>query len=68
MPEPMIKGRFTVYETPDGGYHIAYVADGQEETRHMEIPAMIIRLAKAGADGKVNPLQMMREMMAHAPR
>lgn len=64
--EPRIRGRFNLYDTPDGSIHIAYVADGEEETKHFEIPAMLIKLAKAGAEGKMNPLQMVKAMMNHA--
>jgi hypothetical protein len=63
MTEPMMKGRFTLYETPDGGYHIAYLADDTEETRHIEVPGPLVSLAKAGAEGKLNPLAMARMFM-----
>lgn len=66
IPEPILKGRFNLYETPDGGYHIAYIADGDgDETRHMEIPAMVVRMARASAEGKLNPMQALKEMMAN---
>lgn len=64
-PEPAMKGRFTLYDTPEGGYHIAYQADGDAETRHLEIPGMVIRMARASAEGKLNPLQAMRQLMSH---
>lgn len=62
-PEPLIKGRFSLFETPEGGYHIAYIPDGMPETMHLEIPGMIVRMAKAGAEGKLSPLRMMQGMM-----
>jgi hypothetical protein len=61
-----MNGRFTLYETPDGGYHIAYVADGQDDTRHLEIPAFLVRMAKAGAEGRLNPAAAFKEMMRNA--
>ena len=63
-PEPALKGRFTLYDTPEGGYHIAYQADGEDETRHLEIPGMVIRMARASAEGKLNPFQAMRQLMS----
>jgi hypothetical protein len=63
-PEPILKGRFNLYETPSGGFHIAYVADDETETRHLEIPAMVVRMAKASAEGKLNPMQALKEMMS----
>lgn len=51
-PEPLSKGRYSIYETPDGGYHLAYRPDGADEDGHMQIPAAIVRMAKAGAGGQ----------------
>jgi hypothetical protein len=66
-PEPILKGRFNLYETPDGGWHIAYIPDDTDETKHLEIPAMVIRMARASAEGKLNPMQALKEMMTNAP-
>lgn len=66
MPEPILKGRFNLYETPDGGFHIAYMADGETETRHLEIPAMVVRMARLSAEGKLNPVKAIKEMMSGA--
>jgi hypothetical protein len=63
MPEPRLKGRFNVYETPDGGLHIAYqpdpVDDQEQEIQHIEIPAKVIKLAQMINGGKMNPLAAM---------
>lgn len=64
MADPIMKGRFTLYETPDGGYHIAYLPDGDnQEPRQMEVPGAIVNLAKMGAEGKLSPLAMARAFM-----
>lgn len=63
MTEPVLKGRFTLYETPDGGYHVAYLPDDSTETRHLEIPGALVNLAKMGAEGKLSPLAMARAFM-----
>lgn len=64
MPEPLMKGRFTLYETPDGGYHIAYIVDDEDQAaRHIEIPAMVVKMARATAAGKMNPVTAMRALM-----
>lgn len=65
-PEPILKGRFNLYETPDGGFHIAYIADGETDTRHLEIPAMVIRMARASAEGKLNPVKALKDLMSDA--
>lgn len=67
MPDPILKGRFNLYETPDGGYHIAYLPDGDDETKHFEIPAMVIRMARMAADGKMNPARMLKDLLSNAP-
>lgn len=57
-PVPAVSGRFTVYPTPDGGYHVAYLADGEDPaaTRHLEVPPMLVAIArKALADGTALP-------------
>lgn len=66
-PEPILKGRFNLWQTPEGGFHIAYIGDGEDETRHLEIPAMIVRMARLSAEGKLNPAKALREMMTSAP-
>lgn len=58
-----MKGRFTLYETPDGGFHVAYLPDDTEETRHLAIPGGIVKLARMGAEGKLSPVAMARAFM-----
>lgn len=45
-PIPSMKGRFNLYNTPDGGYHIAYQEDGKEEIQHIDIPGFVINAAQ----------------------
>ncbi len=45
-PVPVMRGRFAVYDTPDGGYHLTYQLEGEEEPQHMEFPGMFVNLAK----------------------
>lgn len=49
---PLIKGRFSIFEAPDGGYHLTYLPDGTEEEQHVTIPGMYVRLARAQMGGK----------------
>jgi hypothetical protein len=66
LPEPLLKGRFNLYETPDGGFHLAYVPDGDgEEARHLEIPAFAVKMAKASAEGRLSPLSWLWGMRHH---
>ena len=62
-PVARMTGKFTLYDTPDGGIHIAYLPDGTEETQHLELPGKAIRLAQALESGKMNPAAMMRAFM-----
>lgn len=63
-PEPRIKGRFNLYDTPDGGLHIAYQQDGSEETEHLELPGKLLKLAEMMGKGKLNPVEMFKAFSA----
>lgn len=66
QPEPIMTGRFNLFETQGGGFHIAYLPDGEnQETQHIDIPAAIINAAKMAAQGKLNPFKMMRGMLGN---
>ena len=67
VPEPAIKGRFNLWEMPDGGFHIAYIPDGDTDAKHLEIPGIVIRMARMSAEGKLNPMKALKEMMASEP-
>lgn len=56
-PVPKQKGRYNLFDTPDGGLHIAYTEDGNEEVQHIEVPGNIIRMAKMLDEGKMSPMK-----------
>jgi hypothetical protein len=66
VPVPVIKGRFNVYETPDKGFHIAYIRDGEDEIQHIELPGVMINAARMMSEGKLNPLQLFRMISGKA--
>lgn len=37
-PVPMVEGKFAIYTTPGGGYHLVYRPTTAEEDHHFEIP------------------------------
>jgi hypothetical protein len=41
-----MKGRFNLFDTPDGGIHISYILDDTEETLHIDIPAQAVQVAR----------------------
>lgn len=43
-PTPLAKGKFALYQTPKGGMHLSLHVDGENEPRHIEIPAMMLKL------------------------
>lgn len=61
-PTPFMKGTFSVYNTPDGGYHIAYKLEGEDETQHAEIPGAALKMA-ATLSGTKNPFALIGKMM-----
>jgi putative sterol carrier protein len=66
-PEPFMKGRFNLFNTPDGGIHISYQEDPketdedgtpiEEPTQHVDIPGMAVNTLKAMGEGKMNPMK-----------
>lgn len=64
--EPTLNGRFSLYQTPEGGIHIAWMADDDPETHHLEVPGFLASLARRAAEGKLTPAQMLKEVMSNA--
>jgi hypothetical protein len=65
-PEPRFQGRFSVYDTPNGGIHIAWLPDDieAEETQHIELPGPIVQVIKAVGEGKMkNPMDIVKAVM-----
>jgi hypothetical protein len=58
--EPIARGRFSLYVTPDGGYHIAALIDGEDNERHAEIPGAALKMA--GMLGGKNPMTLLNRM------
>ena len=54
MPEPVMQGMFSVYETAGGGYRITYREDGSAEQTHVDIPGMLVRMARALGAGRIS--------------
>lgn len=50
-PTPFMRGKFAIFETPDGGLHIAYRLDGTDEDRHVALPAAMVKMANMAANG-----------------
>jgi hypothetical protein len=64
MSDALISGRFSVYETQNGGAHIALQLDGEEDTRHMEFPRAILKMAAMSCGGR-DPLAMIKDFKAN---
>ena len=54
MPDPVANGRFSLYKQPDGGYHIEYKFDFEDDTRGIDIPYPLVRLAAKASGGQVD--------------
>jgi hypothetical protein len=72
-PEPRMKGRFNLYDTPDGGLHISYQEDPkvidedwdqyeEQPIQHIDVPAQVLVMAKMLENGSMNPLQALGKM------
>jgi hypothetical protein len=45
QPTPFMHGTFAIFETPDGGYVIAWREDGNEQSNQIPIPGMMVKQA-----------------------
>lgn len=66
---PTMMGRFNLFNTPDGGFHVAYQEDPTEEnpepeTQHIDIPGAIVRASKMLSEGKMTPMKAMDMFMS----
>lgn len=59
-PEAVLKGRFAIFETPDGGYHLAYRAEGTETDQHVQVPGFYVKMAMKQAGGKGGLAKMLK--------
>jgi hypothetical protein len=68
IAEPIMKGRFNLFRTPDGGFHVAYQKDeeyrqeDEDDILHIEIPGMVIQAAEMASQG-ANPLTLLKKVM-----
>lgn len=60
-PQILHEGRYRLYEKPDGGIHLVYLPDGQEDEQHMEIPGAMLRLARMASEGNMSFPQFVKE-------
>lgn len=49
-----MRGVFSLYETPGGGYHITYRQDGSGEETQVEIPGVVVRMARAVGGNRIS--------------
>ena len=58
-PTPLMRGRFSLYETVQGGYHLTWRAEGEDVDQHAEVPPMVVKLARKGG---MNPMDALRAL------
>jgi hypothetical protein len=65
-PRLMSQGSYAIYETPAGGWHVAYLPSGTEKTQHFEIPALAVQLFRQmqAGEGLPSPMEMVKRMMS----
>ena len=59
-PVELISGKFTLYQTPKGGMHLTMLVEGEVEARHIEIPAMMVKMMQKrfGAGEAFTPIEI----------
>jgi hypothetical protein len=60
-PQIMHEGRYRLYQNPDGGMHLVYLPDGQDEEQHMNFPGSMLRLARMASEGNMTFPQFIKE-------
>ena len=63
-PVPVLSGTFGLYETPSGGFHLAYRIAGEDTDRHFEVPAFAVRAAMAHHNGDGSRAGMLKKMFS----
>ena len=43
-PTKIAGGKFALYQTPKGAMHLTLQMEGEEEPRHVEIPALMVKM------------------------
>lgn len=61
-PKLISRGRYSLYQAPDGGLHLAYRPEDADEDAHLVVPPWVIRAAEAAAGGQ-GPLGRMRALI-----
>lgn len=59
-PVELVSGKFTLYQTPKGGMHLTMIVEGEVEPRHIEIPAMMVKLMQKrfGSADAFSPMEL----------
>jgi hypothetical protein len=57
-PEIVHRGVYTLWKKPDGTLRVQYRRDDKDEDDYIELPAAMVELAQAAADGKLSPMDM----------
>lgn len=57
-PELIAAGKFALYKTPKGGMHLSMLVEGETEPRHMEIPAMMVKMMMRRAGNGLVPTEV----------
>jgi len=60
---PRVRGKFALFDTDDGGLHIAYRPEGQDTDEHFHVPGHVLKMAKMFSEGDMSPMEMMKNMM-----
>lgn len=63
-PTAFMEGRFSLFNTPDGGIHLCYRADGADDDEHIQLPPILVKIAEGGVtSGKMpNPMEIFKLM------
>jgi hypothetical protein len=68
VPVVVHKGVYTLWEKPDGTLRVQYRRDDKDADDFVEMPGAMIRMFKAAQEGKMNPMELLKEVMKLRPQ
>lgn len=61
-PVVLARGRFALFQTPNGGLHLSILYDGDEQEKHMELPPAMLKMMRMAVPGMGDPIKILRNM------
>lgn len=61
--QPLLRGYFSLYQTPDGGLLLSMRLDGEDADQHLPMPKNMLRMFRM-VTGGADPVRLLMESLA----